>query len=355
MRHALGGEVLQHLAVLQDYGGGNAADLLQVYPAVALGDDLRRGISDAVDVAGQDAHRTGRYVKLRQGHATGLQPHATLGGDVLQTFVVVDEDETAVPLRAVGPAQVRVVPLGNVLGTREGRLHRRQHFPIVLHEEVQLAQHVVVGQGLPELPERSLEVVVLHGHVVVVRGRRALHLVEPGQTFGVGTSVIHVVPQEVGTAAQFHQGHGIGILGIDVRTAVVGRHHAATQFAGEVGVLLLALRQLLLLLAQLLRGDGGGGAERLEVESLVVVARRLLYRPLPEAVGIVAIERQHLTEGYRLGEFGPTRTGVERQVETDARGYAFQGHEVVARTAVFVVKLARYERSAILPLQSLYL
>ena len=195
-----------------------------------------------------------------------------------------------------------------------------------MHKEVQFAQLVVVGQCLSELAKRSLEVVVLHRHVVVVGCYCALHLVQPCQSFRVCSSVIHIVSEKVGAAAKFHQSHGIGILRIDVRAAVVGLHHASAKLASEIRILLVALVELFFLLAKLFGGNGCGGSERLEIESFEVVARRFLYRPFPESVGIVAIERQHLAEWHWLGEFRPAGAGVERKVETYALGNAFQCH-----------------------------
>ena len=129
-----------------------------------------------------------------------------------------------------------VIALGDVLFTGEAGFHRSQEFTVIVHEQVQRAQHIIMWILLSELAERRLEVVVLHGHVVVVRSPCALHLVEPRQPVGVGAAVVHVVAQQVRARAEFHQRHRIGILGIEVGTAVVGGHHAATQLTGEVRV-----------------------------------------------------------------------------------------------------------------------
>ena len=163
---------------------------------------------------------------------------------------------------------------------------------------MQFSQHKVMRVLLAELTKRRLEVIGLHGHVVVVRGRCALHLVEPCLAIRIRTTMIHIIAQEIGAAAEFHDGHGVGILRIDKRPAVVGCHHASTQFTSEIGILLVALVQFFPLFAQLLGCDGCRGTERAEVERLVIVARSLLERALPEAVGIVAIERNHLAEGH---------------------------------------------------------
>ena len=146
-----------------------------------------------------------------------------------------------------------------------------------------------MGQGLSEFAEWCLEVVVLHWHVIVVCGNSSLHFVEPRLSFGVCSTVIHVVAEEIGAAAKFHQCHRIGIFRINIWTAVVCLHHASTKFAGEIRILLVTLVESLLLLAKLFGSNGSGGTERLEVECLEVVAGRLLNRPFPKSVCIVAI------------------------------------------------------------------
>ena len=98
--------------------------------------------------------------------------------------------------------------------------------------------------------------------------------------------------------------------------------------------------------------DGGTGAIGLEIECFVVVAHALTCILVPKAVGIVAVEGQHLAEGHRLRQFGPPRAGIERQVETYAEGYALQCHQIVARTTILIVKLAGDDRSPVFPLQA---
>ena len=59
------------------------------------------GILDAVDVYGQYAHCAGWNGELGQFYSAGFEPYAFFGGEVLQAFVVVDENECAMSLRAV--------------------------------------------------------------------------------------------------------------------------------------------------------------------------------------------------------------------------------------------------------------
>ena len=237
--HAPWLRTLDGAAVLEDNGGGDALDLFQIDLAVALGDELCRGITDAIDIHGEDTHRTGRDHHLRQLHAASLQLHVLLRRKMLQTLVIVDEDEATLSLRPHAPPQERVIALLDLLRTGERSLHRCQHLAPVLHKQVEFAQSVIMRVALTELAERCLEVVILHGHIVIVGGHRALHLVEPGLAIGIGAAVIHIVAQQVRATAEFDEGHRIGILGIEVGPTVVGGHHTATQFTGEVGIQIL--------------------------------------------------------------------------------------------------------------------
>ena len=243
-----------------------------------------------------------------------------------------------------------VVALLQILRRRERGFHWCQRLAPVVHEEVQGAQHVILRIGLSELAQRSLEVVGLHGQVVVVGGRGALVLVQRRHALGIGAAVIHVVAQEVRARTQLHECHRVGILGIEVRPAVIGCRHTATQLAGKIGIVLVALVLLRFLLPQLLGSDGRRRAESLEVESLVVVAVRLAKGAVPETVGIVAIERQHLAEGYGRSQFRPAGAGIEGQVEARVQRNLLQRHQILAATTILVVELGSDDGTAVLPL-----
>ena len=221
---------------------------------------------------------------------------------------------------------------------------------------MELAQQVVVGIGLAKLAERSLEVVVLQGHVVVVGGLGTLVFLQGVEhTIGVGASMIHIIAQQVAATAQFHQCHSVGIFGIDVGTTVIGRHHPSAEFTGEVGIVVVALGDGFFLFAQLFGGDSGGTAEGFEIEGLVVVACCGFDATVPESIGIVAIKRNHLSKGNGGAQFGPAGTGIEREVEATVVGNLLQGHEVGAFAPVLIIKLTGDDRAAIFPLQSLHL
>ena len=354
-RKALRLHVLQRLAALQGNSGGNALELHHVDLAVAASHQLGRSIADAVDIDGENGHAARRDGEARQLHAAGLQPHVLLRAEVLQALVVVHKDEAAALLGTYGPAQGAIVALLQVLAGGELRLHRGQLFAIVVHEQVERAQHVVLRIGLSELAERCLEVVGQLRQVVVGRARRALSLVQGGDALRVGSAVIHIVAQQVAARAQLHQRHRVGIFRIDEGTAMIGRGHSATQLAGEVRIGLVALVHLFVLLAQEICAYGRRRAEALEVEGLIVIARRLFDRLVPEAVGIVAVEGQHLAVRHRLRQLRPSGTGVERQVEAYFLRHPLQRQQVVARAAIFVVELSCNDGAAIFPLQSLHL
>ena len=238
-RESQGFDVVQRPAVLKDNGRGNPRNLHQANLAIATGNQLSGGIAEARHVHGEDGSTAGRDGDrfLREADAAGLKLYGSLGREVGEALVVIEEDEGGFSIGTHRPAQRRVVGLLQILRCREGGLHGCQQLAEVLHEEMQGAQAVVLRIGLAELTQRSLEVIGADGQVVVGGEGGGLALVEGVQAaFGVAAAVVHVISKEVAAAAQFHQRHGIGILGIDVGAAVVGRGHSASKFAGEVGV-----------------------------------------------------------------------------------------------------------------------
>ena len=293
--------------------------------------NLRCGIAYAINVDREDAGGAGRDGDGFGGevHTAHIELDTLLVGERLQAFVVVDKNECAVSLAAVRPSEVCVIALFYVLWCRECGIHICQHLAIVLHKQVQFAQHEIMWIELSELSYGSLEVVVFYRHVVVVGGSGALVFIQRVQiAFGIGAPVIHVIAQQVASAAQFHRSHGIGIFRIDERAAVVGCCHASSQFAGEVGVLVFFFVQGFLLCAQLFGGNGCGTAEGFEVKSLVVVACGGLEAPVPKTVSIVAIQGYHFAERYWCAQFGPSGAGVERQVKAYLCGNLLECHEV---------------------------
>ena len=94
-------EIFHNLSVLHGDGCWNSADLFHVYLSVALCYELGCGVLDAVDVYGQYAHCAGWNGELGQFYSAGFELYAFFGGEVLQAFVVVDENECAMSLRAV--------------------------------------------------------------------------------------------------------------------------------------------------------------------------------------------------------------------------------------------------------------
>ena len=322
-----------------------------------MGDELCCGVADAVDVDGKDTGRGGWDGDglLGELHAADIELYAFLLREVAEPFVVVDEDECLLSLIPVAPPQVRVIALLDVLLAGIGGCHGRQHFAVVLHEEVQLAEHVEVRVALSEFVQRCLEVVGHGGQVVPVGAQCALLLVQcySQLALGVRAAVVHIVAQQVAVAAQLDDSHRVGIFWIDVDAAVVRGHHAAPQLAGEVGVgLRCALR---LRIVNLLGGDGSRGARLAEIERLVVLAASLLQAAVPEPVGIVAIERQHLAVWNRLPESGPAGEGVEWQFESDAVCHLLELHQVGAVAAPFIVELSSDDGSSVFPLQALHL
>ena len=131
---------------------------------------------------------------------------------------------------------------------------------------------------------------------------------------------------------------------------MIGSHHTSTQFASEVRIGFIPLVDLRLLFAKLFGSDSRTASESLEVESLVVITSSLLQAALPEAIGIVAIKRNHLAERHRRFQFRPSSTGIERQIETYLLGYLLQRHQVTTPATIFIIKLCRNYRTTIFPL-----
>ena len=116
---------------------------------------------------------------------------------------------------------------------------------------MQFAQHIVMRVILTKFAKWSLEIVGLDRHIVVIGGYRTLHLVEPRVSIGIGSTMIHVVSQQIRSAAQLDQSHRIGIFRIEIRTAMISGHHAASQFTREIGIEFFALIEFLALFAEL--------------------------------------------------------------------------------------------------------
>ena len=105
---------------------------------------------------------------------------------------------------------------------------------------------------------------------------------------------------------------------------MIGAHHAAAKLAGEVGILLVAFIELLLLVFYLFGSDCGRASESLEIESLVIVACCRGDGSIPESVGVIAIKRQHGAVWNRRLQLRPTGTGIERKVKTDFLSHLLQ-------------------------------
>ena len=157
----------QSAAVGGDDGHRNAVDLHEIHLAVATSHQLGCGIADTADINGEDAHGARGNGEPGQLHSAGLEPDILLGGEALQTLVVVDKDKGTTTLPAHGPPQLVVVALLEVLRRRERGFHWSQLRRIIVHEEMEGTQHVVVRIGLAKLAQWCLEVVGAHGQVVV--------------------------------------------------------------------------------------------------------------------------------------------------------------------------------------------
>ena len=135
-----------------------------------------------------------------------------------------------------------------------------------------------------------------------------------------------------------------------VDAAVVGGHHAATEFAGEVGVgEVFRLHVGVLVLAEGFGGDDGGETGVLHDEGIFVGSGHIGEVSVPEAVGIVAIEGQHLSELFGAVQFGPSCAGVEGCVETCLHGHLLECLIVRPRPTAFVLYLHPHDGASVFP------
>ena len=260
---------------------------------------------------------------------------------------------------------MRIIALLYILTAWETSLHRSQHFCIIMHKEMQFAEHEIMRILLSELAQRRLEIIRLYRHIIIIGSLSTPIFIQINRTTiiqitrhhrgRIGSAMIHIITQQITSATQLDDSQRIRIFRINIRTAMVRCHHASTQFAGEVRIGFVPLVDFRLLFAKLFGGDSRTASESLEVESLVVITSRLLQASLPETIGIVAVKRNHLAERHRRFQFRPSRTGIERQIETYLLGHLLQRHQITSPATIFIIKLCRNHRTSILPLQSLHL
>ena len=353
--------ILQHLSIYSNLSR-NTLDLFQIDFSIPLGNQLCRSVSDAIDIYREDAHRTGRnrHRTLRELHATYLKLHILPGRQLLQSLIVIDENKTALIFRPKRPAKMRIITLLYILTAWEARLHRSQYFCIIMHKEMQFAEHEIMRILLSEFTQWRLEIIRLYRHIIIIGSLSALIFIQINRTTivqitrhhrrRIGSAMIHIISQQIASATQLDDSQRICIFRINIRTAMIGSHHTSTQFAGEIRIGFIPLVDLRLLFAKLFGSDCRTASESLEVESLVVITSSLLQAALPESIGIVAVKRKHLAERHRRFQFRPSCTGIERQIESNLLGYLLQCHQITTPATIFIIKLCRNYRTTILPL-----
>ena len=204
---SLGFQSTQHFPILQCYHRWDSCNLLHIDFPIILSYELGSSITYAIYIYRENAHRACRDGQSRKFHSTDLQLHILLCRQILQSLIVVDENESAVALRAIRPAKLRVISLGNILRRGECCLHRSQCISPILHEEVKFTEHEEVRIILAEFSEWCLEVVGLDRQIVVIGSHRALSLIHPCRSLRIRSTMIHIVAQQIRAAAQLHQGH----------------------------------------------------------------------------------------------------------------------------------------------------
>ena len=231
-------------------------------------------------------------------------------------------------------------------GIGDGKLLR------VLAAEVgERLDHPVCVLRLAEFAHRRHKLVAHDGKVVPVREPVALALRHVhAEVRRIRPAVVHVEPREVRSAAELHHREREGVHRLHQETAVVARRHSAAELAGEVRILLRALRVLGLLCPKLLRGDHRRRARGAHEERLLVRAGHGLQLAIPEALGVVSVERDHLAERrLRSVEARPSGARVHRHVVSRVHGEFLERLVVRPRTAALVLELHADHRAAVLP------
>ena len=137
---------------------------------------------------------------------------------------------------------------------------------------------------------------------------------------------------------------------------MVGGHHATSQFASEVGVgEVFRIHLCVLVLAQCFGSDDGREASVFHDESILVAAWHVFEVSVPKAIGIVAIQGQHLAKFFVPVQFRPASACVERCVESCFDGHSLQCLIVTPRAAAFVLDLHTNNGTTVFPKQTFHL
>ena len=168
--------ITQYLAILHSNLYRNAWYLLQINLTITASHRLGCSVSHTIDTEGEDARGVGRngYRTLREGEVGNLELHILLGRDSLQALVVINKDKATIALRTIRPTEMAIVALFDILRAREGRIHRSKCLGIIVHHKVELTKQEIMVVWLSELTKWSLEVVVLHRHIVIIGSLGAL-------------------------------------------------------------------------------------------------------------------------------------------------------------------------------------
>ena len=224
--------ILQHLSIYSNLSR-NTLDLFQIDFSIPLGNQLCRSVSDAIDIYREDAHRTGRnrHRTLRELHATYLKLHILLGRQLLQSLIVINENKTALIFRPKRPAKMRIITLLYILTAWEARLHRSQYFCIIMHKEMQFAEHEIMRILLSEFSQWRLEIIRLYRHIIIIGSLSALIFIKINSTTivqitrhhrsRIGSAMIHIISQQIASATQLDDSQRICIFRINIRTTMI--------------------------------------------------------------------------------------------------------------------------------------
>ena len=123
--------------------------------------------------------------------------------------------------------------------------------------------------------------------------------------------MVHVIARQVAPGPDLADGEGKGVPVEDMDPAVIGGHHPAAQFAGQVRVgEVLPVHFRALVRPEHFRRDDGGETAFPEAERVPVIAGHVRQFPVPEPVGIVPVEGQDFPEDGGTLHLGPSGPGV---------------------------------------------
>ena len=107
---------------------------------------------------------------------------------------------------------MRIITLLYILTAWEARLHRSQYFCIIMHKEMQFAEHEIMRILLSEFTQWRLEIIRLYRHIIIIGSLSALIFIQINRTTivqitrhhrrRIGSAMIHIISKKIASATQ---------------------------------------------------------------------------------------------------------------------------------------------------------